>query len=89
MLELYVRCPATGEPVFVGFPPSLNGPVAPGLLMKNATCPVCGVVHDWQAAAVWSEIPVTLPSPVDFASVPDAKPAYEAPSEPPPLRNVA
>ena len=89
MLELYVRCPATGEPVFVGFPTTVNGPVAPGLLMKNSICPACGVVHDWQAAAVWSEIPVTLPSPLDFAAGPDPESAYETPSEPPALRNVA
>lgn len=62
MFELYLRCPVTGEPIYAGFQASAKDGVAIGAFPKGSTCPACGGTHDWRAEAVWSAIPVTLPS---------------------------
>lgn len=64
MFELYVRCPRTGEPVYAGLQPLSEEGAAQSAFMGRSICPACGSEHEWQAAAVWSAIPVTL-SPVD------------------------
>jgi hypothetical protein len=64
MFELYVRCPSTGEPVYAGLQPVSERGAAQSAFMGRSICPACGSEHEWQAAAVWSAIPVTL-SPVD------------------------
>jgi hypothetical protein len=61
MFELYLRCPATGQPIYAGFHSSVNDRVASGIFLKNSVCPACGGTHDWKATG-WSAIPVTLPS---------------------------
>lgn len=76
MFELHVRCPTTGEPVHAGF--QLTDGTTRGLLSEHVICPACGGKHDWQAAAVWSAIPVTPATEVP----PDVPPfAFEAPRE--------
>lgn len=78
MFELYMRCPATGDPVYAGFSLPTDGDATPNLLMKNSVCPACGDKHEWRGTAVWS-VPLNLPS-------------YEAPeasSEAPPVQTPA
>lgn len=62
MFELYFRCPTTGEPIYAGFHSAVNDRTVSSIFRKNSICPACGGTHDWQAEAVWSAIPVTLPS---------------------------
>jgi hypothetical protein len=62
MFELYLRCPATGEPIYAGFHATVSDGIATGAFLKGSICPACGGTHDWRAEAVWSAIPVTLPS---------------------------
>jgi hypothetical protein len=57
MFELYVWCPAAGEPVYAGFQ-TWEGPV-PDTLAHGCRCPKCGESH----ARVWSAIPVTPLAP--------------------------
>jgi hypothetical protein len=61
MFELYLRCPATGKPIYAGFHSTVNQRIASNVFLKGAACPACGGTHDWQAEAAWSAIPVTLP----------------------------
>lgn len=62
MFELYLRCPVTGEPIYAGFHATVNDEIATGAFLRGSICPACGGMHDWRAEAVWSAIPVTLPS---------------------------
>jgi len=62
MFELYLRCPATGEPIYAGFHATVNDGIASRPFLRGSICPACGGTHDWRAEAVWSAIPVTLPS---------------------------
>jgi len=89
MLELYLRCPATDEPVYAGFQSSPSSRMAPHNLMEDWICPACGEKHEWATAAVWSAIPVTL-SPDETAAfeMPSDATAYEVPSYEVPLYDV-
>lgn len=89
MWEVYVRCPTTGEPVYAGF--QLTEIAATRPILEHSICPACGGEHDWQAATVWSAIPVTLPvyeMPLSEApslaieGPPRASPALNEPYEP-------
>ena len=60
MLELYVKCPTTGEPVYAGFQSQAGQTVPTPFIESN--CPACGAKHNWRADAVWSAIQVTVPS---------------------------
>lgn len=67
MYEVYVRCPATGEPFYAGVREETRlGADLPSFL-QNSICPVCGVKHEWRASSVALEVPL-------------AGPAYETPA---------
>ena len=100
MFELYVRCPTTGEPVYAGFQPAIEEGAAQSSFTGRSICPACGSEHEWQSAAVWSAIPITL-SPVEgplfgmdplapeTPTFPYAAPSLEPPSPDLPWPKVA
>ena len=75
MFELYLRCPATDEPVYAGFLSETS--LAPVRFDGMSVCPACGAKHDWSAAAVWSAIPMMVS--------PEEAPAVETVPVAPPL----
>ena len=62
MYEVYVKCPATGEPFYAGVrEESWDGTTVPNFL-KNSMCPICGVKHEWRSTSVVLEIPLDFPT---------------------------
>lgn len=70
MYEVYVRCPATGEPFYAGVQDETRRGADLPSFLQNSVCPVCGVKHEWRASSVMLEVPLAGP----------AYPAYETPA---------
>jgi len=78
MFELYLRCPATDEPVYAGIQSDTT--LAPGQFDDMSVCPACGARHEWSGAAVWSAIPVVaLPGETPAVEAMPAGPAADIP----------